>query len=260
MGANNFITVGLIPAGASGLQAATDIWAAVPPTGLDPHLTFICVGEFEGIIAVEGSPDGVNFDVLCQFDAGVDADRQSGPALEFSPKIANAVVRFIRCNVKGSVKATTIVTAGGEQNCDCAGSGADGSPIITLDDNVMHDSAGGTEDIVFEEVLDSSLILQGNLAFKFAGIVHSLFNTPANHVRLRVGSVTPGSTVGSTVIANLTGAGATPIAETIFALSGGPLVKPGGAVLVQVTLQTSPPNGENDTLFVRGVVIQIQGA
>jgi hypothetical protein len=257
MGANNFITVGLIPAGASGLQAATDIWAAVPPTGLDPHLTFICVGEFEGIIAVEGSPDGVNFDVLCQFDAGVDADRQSGPALEFSPKIANAVVRFIRCNVKGSVKATTIVTAGGEQNCDCAGSGADGSPIITLDDNVMHDSTGGTEDIVFEEVLDPSLILQGNLAFKFAGIVRSQDGSGGNRVRLRVGSVTPGSTAGSTIIATQA---VTPVGEIIFALSGGPLAKPGGAVLVQVTLQATPPNGLTDVVFVRGVVIQIQGA
>lgn len=123
MGLNIFGSLPPIPPGASGPQAPVDLFGVSPPTGLDEHLTFIAKGDFtDGNIAVEGSPDGVIYDVLGQFTAGQDADQQSGPRVEFSPVVEDVVVRFVRANVKAKVNAPapTTITYGAEQNCQCA--------------------------------------------------------------------------------------------------------------------------------------------
>jgi hypothetical protein len=123
MGTNFFPVFPAVPVGAPmGPRPAIDLFALVPPSGLDSRLTFICKGDFiEGAIAVECSPDNVIWDVLCQFDAGQDADALSGPRVELSPVVVGADIRFLRLNVQRGtkVRGATIVTAGGEQNCEC---------------------------------------------------------------------------------------------------------------------------------------------
>ncbi len=122
LGLNVFSIVSpvLIP-GSTGPQAPIDLFTAVPPSGLDEKITFVCKGEFDGAIALEGSADGVTWDVLGQFTVGRDADAMSGPALELSPLVLRAVVRFLRLNVTpgSTIKSATVITVGAEQNCAC---------------------------------------------------------------------------------------------------------------------------------------------
>jgi hypothetical protein len=123
MGLNVFGALPPIPPGAAGPQAAVDLFGVAPPTGLDQHLTFIAKGDFtEGAIAVEISPDGTIWDVLGQFTAGNDADNTTGPRVEFSPLVEDAVIRFVRANVRAKVNGpnNTLVSFGAEQNCECA--------------------------------------------------------------------------------------------------------------------------------------------
>jgi len=141
MGLNQFIALGVIPANAGvGPRPAVDTWTLVPPRGFDPGFTAICVGDFEGTIALEGSLDGVNFqpigvdstqDVFVlqtesagavggftlgakanRFDGGSfsgilssdavhrDAHYSSEPTFELSPLNVPDVVRFVRANVR----------------------------------------------------------------------------------------------------------------------------------------------------------------
>jgi hypothetical protein len=116
---NFFFSFPVVPASAGGPQAAIDLFAVAPPTGLDPEITFICTGEFEGALAIEGSADGVDWDVLTQFTVGKDADLLAGPRLELSPIVASATVRFLRVNSKATVRTATTITAGASQNCAC---------------------------------------------------------------------------------------------------------------------------------------------
>jgi hypothetical protein len=121
MGANFFLPLPPIPAGASGAQVPIDLNALVPFTGLNEHLTFICKGDVvDGYIAIEGSPDGITYDGLCQFTFGSDADGNPGPALEPKMDVIDATVRFLRTFVFANVRGTTSVSVAGEQNCDCS--------------------------------------------------------------------------------------------------------------------------------------------
>lgn len=120
---NFFLPVATLPLGFEGPQISIDLVALVPPTGLDRHLTFICTGNFIGVVAVEGSTDNANWSVLTEFISGIDADDEPGPKLEFSPQITdNATVRFLRANVRGQIIEITKISVAGEQNCDCASS------------------------------------------------------------------------------------------------------------------------------------------
>lgn len=126
---NVFLPFAIIPTGASGPGPTLDLFALSPPTGLDRELTFICTGEFKGALAIEGSTDGINWDVVTQFDAGSDADGLPGPRLEFSPKLANVVVRFLRTNARGAViLAPSQVSVGAADNCVCLVCGIPNSP------------------------------------------------------------------------------------------------------------------------------------
>ena len=126
MGLNVFVPFPLIPIGAGGPQAPIDLLFFGP---LDEDMTFVCKGEFDGVIAIEGSPNGSLWDVIGQFEAGRDADGRSGPRLEFSPKKVDAVVRFVRANVHAIVAAPTQISVGAEQNCACSFPDGDGGLI-----------------------------------------------------------------------------------------------------------------------------------
>lgn len=123
MGQNGFISFPVIPPGTPrGPLPALDLLTAFPPSGLDGHITVACKGDFvEGLIAIEGSPDGVVWDVLGQFSAGNDADSVSGPPVEFSPITLDDVVRFVRQNVQtNKIRGPVVMTLGAEVECDCA--------------------------------------------------------------------------------------------------------------------------------------------
>ncbi|MCI0556013.1 MAG: hypothetical protein L0287_34150, partial [Anaerolineae bacterium] len=97
-----------------------DTWNLVPSTGLDSNLTFICEGNFIGVIAIEGSPDNSSWSVLTQFQSDIDADGNPGPDLGFEPKyVSNATVRYLRLKVNGRIIRSTSITVAAEQNCDC---------------------------------------------------------------------------------------------------------------------------------------------
>ena len=139
MGTNNFIAFSPIPAGAAvGPQAAVDLWALVPNTGLQPGFTVICSGEFVGTIAIEGSLDGINYSPV-----GVDANgkaaggftvgaRSNEPTAEaqydLSPLNVLDVVRYLRPRVGlgTTVRGPVQITVGGGQNCVCGSGGGTG--------------------------------------------------------------------------------------------------------------------------------------
>lgn len=118
-GSNIFLFGPPLPIGFFGPGPMADLTFLFPPSGVCDRLTFICVGEFEGVIAVEASADGVNFDVLTQFEAGADVNGSAGPALEFSPVVIHATARFLRANVRAVLKTPVAISLGAQQACDC---------------------------------------------------------------------------------------------------------------------------------------------
>lgn len=126
MGANQFLTVATVNVGSEGSQPAIDLVTLVPPSGLEKELTFACVGNFIGEVIIEGSPSAVgeDFDVVTQFNAGLNAN--GNPFQDVFAQmqtVENVVVRRLRVNVRGRILATTTITVGGQQNCDCSSGG-----------------------------------------------------------------------------------------------------------------------------------------
>lgn len=255
MGANFFVPLPPIPAGASGPQVPVDLAAAVPPTGLDDHLTFVCVGDIvNGYIGIEGSPDGVNYDVLTQFSAGNDADGLPGPALEFSPVTVDATVRFIRANVQCTVRDLTEVTVGGQQNCLCILGQGPGTncPDITLDEDGERSSNGGQEELIAEWFVDFGpiIVVGATMGVFFSGIMKTLLGDEGSIARLYIGASAPGTIDGLLVSSFTTDS----LTDDPVAAVPNNAPNPGGPVLVQVTLQT--PGESQDVVFLRGFVAQ----
>lgn len=144
MGANNFIAFSPIPVGAAvGPQGPVDLWTLVPSTGLSPGFTVICVGDFSGAIAIEGSLDGVNYSPV-----GVDASGKSAGGFTVGARASEAtadaqydlsplnvldVIRYLRPRVGlgTTVRGPVQITVGGQQNCVC-GTGPTGGGVNSL--------------------------------------------------------------------------------------------------------------------------------
>jgi len=130
VGVNNFFTVATLLPGAEGAQAAIDLFALLPATGLDKDLTFMAYGSFSGNVSIEGSPseNGNDWSVVTDFEAGPqDADGEPGPPDAFSPiLVKNCIVRRLRARIYGRIFTETVITVAGEQNCDCSTGGASG--------------------------------------------------------------------------------------------------------------------------------------
>jgi hypothetical protein len=109
---NSFIALAPIPAGTNtGPQPSTDVWAVVPPTGIESGLSAICSGNFIGGIALEGSLDNINFSPI---EGGFLVGSGSG-GKELSPLITGDTVRFVRLNVQPGTRLAgpVSVTIGG---------------------------------------------------------------------------------------------------------------------------------------------------
>lgn len=158
MGSNNFIAFATIPAGAQvGEQPAVDLWTLVPATGLDPGFNLICVGEFIGTIAIEGSLDGVQFNPLGFFTLG---NGQAGNSFELSPVVVNDVVRYVRARVMPGtyIQEAVFLTAGGSQNCDCSGGGGGAVTRIIAGTGIGVSPPAGTGDVTVSNTGVTQLI------------------------------------------------------------------------------------------------------
>jgi len=122
---NNFIALATITANQGiGPLPSVDLWALVAPTGLDAGFAVTCVGDFEGIIALEGSLDGIQFSPIGDDEAGkvggfVVASKIPGSATpELSPLRVGEVVRFLRPNILPNtrINGPINIAIGGSKN------------------------------------------------------------------------------------------------------------------------------------------------
>ena len=126
MGANNFVSFPVVAPGASGPQSSIDLFSAVPSSGLDSSLTFLCTGVFADVISVQGSTDGSDWSALCQFDGG---DMGIHTGLQSPQTVVGSVVRYLRIFVSGVITSDVQISVAGEQNC---AAGAGGQTQFTL--------------------------------------------------------------------------------------------------------------------------------
>ncbi len=252
MGSNVYTTFPFVPAGASGAQAAIDLSVVSPPTGLDSAMTFICRGQWEGEIVVEGSLDGVGFDPIASFRAGSD------PAVvELAPITTNARVMFLRLFVRAVVGPNGVnVSLGAEQNCECVSNvQADQCPILSFTEESQKSQNAAAEVIVTEWSTDfGNLVLNLGPAISAIvnGIARSAIASANNFIwRLRIGG-TPGAVDGA-IVGSF--AGAVGLAESLETFTVASFATPAsGPNLVKLTLESSGAVGE--TTFIRGQMVQ----
>jgi hypothetical protein len=128
LGVNNFVSFPVVASGASGPQASIDLFSAVPSSGLDSSLTFLCTGVFADVISVQGSTDGSDWSALCQFDGG---DMGIHTGLQSPQAVVGSVVRYLRIFVSGVITSDVQISVAAEQNC---AAGAGGQTQLTIID------------------------------------------------------------------------------------------------------------------------------
>jgi len=138
-GTNLFATLASIPAGGSGPQAIIDLNTALPPASVQQDIGFLCSGSFNGLLVIEGSMDGVEFNPIGDGFRDVGQSPSllgTNRPLEFSPMITDVLVRYIRVNLIGVASSLITVTVAGSNPV----SGSVGTPMSLI----VSDSGGGT--------------------------------------------------------------------------------------------------------------------
>jgi len=128
-GVNNFATIASFAPGSSGEQPTVDLISLFPPVGLESDIAFLCSGEFDGLLTIDGSLDGINFNPLGGFRSGSKATSLTGssPDMEFSPLVSESLIRYVRTTVSGFISRRTTVTIGGSSlSAGGGGSGTQG--------------------------------------------------------------------------------------------------------------------------------------
>lgn len=128
-GENLFATLATFLAGVSGTTSPVfDLATLFPPTGLEEGINIICEGGLVGALLVEGSQDGVAFNVVGTFQGGQSPRPLVGlPApLEFTPLSTGDQVRYLRFGLQGRTTSDVSLTVGGRVP---AGSGGVGIPV-----------------------------------------------------------------------------------------------------------------------------------
>lgn len=112
-GQNYFAQVASMPAGFSGAAAVVDLAPIMLPSGPEEDIVLICEGDLQGLLAIEGSQDGVRFAPIGDFR--VDRRPEGAPTvLELPPLLAPDKVRYVRASLTGEVGAGgAVVTIGG---------------------------------------------------------------------------------------------------------------------------------------------------
>ena len=240
LGLNRFLTVGNLPAGFQGLSPVVDTAVALPPTGAEADICFICVGSFVGSVLLMGSIDGVDFNPIGSFRADDVPEGSPTSVLEFSVLATEDKTRYLRLSV-GALDAVAgvLVTMGGSLLPSGGGGGGASdniSPIASTTGRATTLNAAG-EELLYEVPVDLDAVLPGVPITPLLLAVVGLSAPSTGTFRLYVGSTTPGDTTGGTLLATLSTS--TPADTEVFA-PGAPFLNPGGKVLVQIT-------GINDT-------------
>jgi len=131
-GQNGFGTVASLSAGFSGLTAPVDLGTFVPPTGPETGSCLVCQGSFVGAIVVLGSLDGAEYNPVGEFR--VDRRPEGAPsAVDLSPLLVDAKIRFARLLVNAIVTGPVVVTVGGRVPSGGGVTGSDTCIIVTPD-------------------------------------------------------------------------------------------------------------------------------
>lgn len=159
-GSNFFATVGALPPGASGLQPPIDLGTLFPPSGLEADINFLCQGGFEGLITVKGSMDGSHFSPIDGFRADDSPITQSGtpPILEFSPLVAQQLVRYIQLDISGIIQSTTTITVGGSQGTGGGGASTVNVGVVTTTDTMYALQAKTTAVLPYVDSTGNSVV------------------------------------------------------------------------------------------------------
>lgn len=262
-GENAFATLVTFLAGAGGGSSpVVDTATLFPPTGLEEGINFACEGGLVGSLLVEGSNDGVNFNVVGLFQGGSQARPLVGlpSPLEFTPLSTPDQTRYVRLTLQGQVVGTPlVVTMGG--NIPASGS-SPGSTSVDLSGeqgkSAVSPALSSDEQILYE--WETNLVaLAANLTLVLNTIAAAApFQDPmpSGTIRVYVGATNPGDTAGATLV--LTVAGIVSPNDAGLTAASAAFANPGGMALVQLTGQIPNLNeGPAYELDVRGVTITI---
>ena len=255
-GENLFRTLATFPPGAGGTSAVFDTAGLFPPTGLESGINFICAGGLAGTVLVEGSNDGIQFNVIGTFQAGERQRPLLGlqQALEFSPLSTGDNSRYLRFTVDGQVDTILVLTIGGR--IPSVSTFAAGSLVIDEDEGRAVIGIGGYngEAIIYEWV-ESFASLPATLTAQLDGIA-KIVGFPPALFKVYVGAAAPGDTTGGTLV--LTSPPIATVVDTPFSVVGLPFANPGGNVLVQITGEVPAP-GEGSPIEgnIRGITLTI---
>jgi hypothetical protein len=235
VGQNGFGTVASLGAGFSGLTPIVDTSGFAAPDGSQEDTNFICRGSFEGAVVVLGSIDGVEFNPVGEFR--VDRRPEGSPSVvELTPLLAGDNIRYVRLLV-GLTTGPVVVTFGGRVPVTV---GPSTSASIFGEDSTGRATTLNAlgEEILYEEPVNLGAVAVGApLSPKLSGVV-DVSSASLGTFRLYIGSTTPGSTVGATLVDLISTSSLTPALVTG---AGSTLANPGGTVLVQITGVNNAP-------------------
>ena len=236
-----------------------DTAALFPPTGLEQEINIFCSGGFVGVVSVEGSLNGNDFNTIGVFQGSPQQRSLVGlpPVLEFSPLVTQDKVRYLRITLAGYASFPVGLTIGGR--IPATGSSGTGSLALLAEDDgrvaVENNTVAGTEVILYE--VETNLAnAQAAVTIQLNAIVQVQGATaPLGRFRVYLGAPTPGDTTGGVLAADSGDLAVGPEAD--ISVTGLPVLNPGGACQVQVTGEVSAPgvgNGVN-TASIRGVTV-----
>ena len=242
-----------------GAQQSTIIntWAFFPPTGLEQGINFLCEGSFTGVILVEGSADGAEFDVIGTFQAGPQQRVLVGipPVLEFEPLSTPNKTQYLRLTLQGQAFLPVFISLGGRIPATSA-TGNSSLTLVSESDGAAAreiNTDASTEVILYEDAVNLSSS-PANVTLQLDAIVQVQGpTTPTGRFRVYLGANAPGDTTGGTLAVDSGDVVST--SEIDISVSGLPVANPGGLCLVQITGEVSPPGagaGTNEA-DIRGV-------
>jgi len=201
------------------VPVADGVGAVVPVSTTGAIKSFQCVGVFDGLLSVEGSQDGINFDPLVLFTNGGQIP-------------INFLGRFQSVRVRRAIGAGTATMAMGAQ--DDSGGGGGGGAVLRgtiLAENEARSQLGTVEAMMYQEAYNFDDLTPANIQIRLNAIVNRSATAGAATFRVRIGGTIDVATDG-TIRATVVAAAAANTMETNL---GAAFVKPVGVQLVKVT-------------------------
>lgn len=184
-------------------------------------------GAFTGVLTVEGSEDGTNWDIVVSFANGA------------TPiQTVNSRLQFIRVNNRASqdLGAPAIVVLAAAQDDAGGGGGAVSTLKLFLDDSTRYGATGGTEDLLAQWNVNLADVVAANVQVRLSALIRQ---TGIGTFQIRTGG-TIGLATDGTVRATLTTGSVAFVAGTVL---GAAFANPGGQLLVKLTGQSGEIEG-----------------